>query len=63
VRVCLCHVIAGEEVFTLAELGGCRELPRRLEEYRKAAPVDEVWCEEEEVGWHTTTPGPAEEGF
>jgi hypothetical protein len=50
VRVCLCHVIAGEEVFTLAEPGGCRELPRRLEEYRKAAPADEVWCEEEELG-------------
>jgi hypothetical protein len=54
VRVCMCYVVAEEAVFTLAELGGCRELPRRLEEYRKTAPVDEVWCEEEETGWHTT---------
>ncbi len=52
-RVCLCRVAAEGAVFTLAELGGCRELPRKLEEYRKTAPVDGVWCEEEEAGWHT----------
>ena len=53
-RVCLCHVAAEGAVFTLVELGGCHELPRRLEEYRKIAPVDEVWCEEEEADWRTT---------
>lgn len=53
-RVCLCYVATEGAVFTLAELGGCRELPRRLEEYRKTAQVDEVWCEEEEAGWRTT---------